>query len=1065
MNPVWEQEYYRLRSDETAADPGTPVWISTVNQATRTNIALDTLFRVRFVVANTSGNNGTATFSLYASHNSGTYTEVAASGTAVITADATTPTDADALTTANFQLTAGTGTAVNGQYDENNSIASFALNKNSYTEFEFCVQLNSAVVSVTDTIDLRVYADDAAFDGGGGSYDTNATAIITAITAPHTAEPGVVDPGLDLTGQAPDAVQPKVIEPGKVALALDVRDDAPTINRLASPSKGFLTLFTFKGLYLAGQNVTVVESGAGNVSKEPGVVDPGLDLTGKVPTLAWTIEPDVVDPGLDLTGKAPTLDFTFEPSEDTLDLTGKQATLAWTIEPTEDTLDLTGKQATLAWTIEPDVVDPGLDLTGKQPDAQNSGEGNVEKAPTEDTLDLTGKVPTLDFTFEPSEDTLDLTGKAPTLDFTFEPSEDTLDLTGKVPTLDFTFEPSEDTLDLTGKQATLAWTIEPDVVDPGLDLTGKAPTLDFTFKPDEDTLDLTGKQATLAWTIEPGEDTLDLTGKQPDALDSGESSFTKVPGEDTLTLTGAAPTAITFAEPGAGTLNLDGKVPEALPEVIAVGKGGLHLTGPEPLVSHFTNPSPGALTLFSVKGLQLRGITPTVVRSSPPLTPNRVVRQLNGKQPALAWSIEPDKGTANLDGKLPVRSTSGATEIPVAPGALRVFSVRGLLLRGITPSTLIGTIKAPNEGTLDLDGKAPGLTFFSPEAGSPTLLGKTPFVGRGFSYEIPVDEGGVSLSGKNPIRPVGLLIRGRVPTADRSSETNKIREPARYELALTGQDVYYTDTSPQPYIIPVSKRPLELQQQGNVALETIDPTAQSSLILNGMQPTTVDTSPTFLLGADNLALTPKLPFINPVFEPDAAGPLELRANLLDVLRSTNARPLPGKGSIALSGKELSIYPQPGTAPLTLSGHVPATGKREIRVNRQQLLLTGQIPTRLEQNYTVYPGRPVLRILRNDTNYANVGFTLSPSNDSLTAAGKVPLFEYDTDTSRIPKKQNLVLTPQLPNLRVDTTIEVGGSQLVISNEQVKTKEKRFRRYGARNRFVRLTTRYTIELLYR
>jgi hypothetical protein len=58
-------------------------------------------------------------------------------------------------------------------------------------------------------------------------------------------------------------------------------------------------------------NVVVDYSPA--IIKEPGVVDPGLDLTGKVPTLfrEYKPSPGVVDPGLDLTGKIPTLEYSY----------------------------------------------------------------------------------------------------------------------------------------------------------------------------------------------------------------------------------------------------------------------------------------------------------------------------------------------------------------------------------------------------------------------------------------------------------------------------------------------------------------------------------------------------------------------------------------------------------------------------------------------------------------------------------------------------------------------------------------------------------------------------------
>lgn len=162
MDPVWEQEHFRIRDDETAADPGTPNWISTEDQATRVVIDADTLFRVRFVIANTGAANAGPDFSIYYSHEGGGYTKAAVAGL-VQPDDAATPVDADTLSTAAFQLTPGTGTARAGQYDENNSAIN-TINQGQYSELEFCLLIDSAQVSDADTIDLQVYAADAALD-------------------------------------------------------------------------------------------------------------------------------------------------------------------------------------------------------------------------------------------------------------------------------------------------------------------------------------------------------------------------------------------------------------------------------------------------------------------------------------------------------------------------------------------------------------------------------------------------------------------------------------------------------------------------------------------------------------------------------------------------------------------------------------------------------------------------------------------------------------------------------------------------------------------------------------
>jgi hypothetical protein len=181
-----EQEFYRIRDDTTAANPGTPNWITTENQSTREVIDVDKTFRIRFVIANTGTANATnKTFQPYFKLGAASYAAVGAA-TAVKYADAGSSTDGDTLTTANFQLTAGTGTASNGEYDENGTTGTNTVAQDDYTEFEFGLEIDGASVSDADTIDIRVYMDDAQLD----TYDTNATAIIEVNKAASTSGTG-----------------------------------------------------------------------------------------------------------------------------------------------------------------------------------------------------------------------------------------------------------------------------------------------------------------------------------------------------------------------------------------------------------------------------------------------------------------------------------------------------------------------------------------------------------------------------------------------------------------------------------------------------------------------------------------------------------------------------------------------------------------------------------------------------------------------------------------------------------------------------------------------------------
>jgi hypothetical protein len=164
--PVTVQDHFRIRSDTTAANPGTPVWVTTEDQANSPTSCLtyplDTSFRIRFVISNTGTGDQTANFGLMFSQNGGAYTNInIISNTTqpVRAADASSDVTATALTTANFQLSAGSGTAANGQYVEANQITP-TLALGTYQELEYGILFNSTASTPAvngDTFDFRIY--------------------------------------------------------------------------------------------------------------------------------------------------------------------------------------------------------------------------------------------------------------------------------------------------------------------------------------------------------------------------------------------------------------------------------------------------------------------------------------------------------------------------------------------------------------------------------------------------------------------------------------------------------------------------------------------------------------------------------------------------------------------------------------------------------------------------------------------------------------------------------------------------------------------------------------------
>lgn len=120
-------------------------------------IDVDTKFRWRFCVTETAGGTESQAFVLRYNHNGGGYANVGA-GTPIQYAasaeDGWTITDGDA--TSNRPLNWGTGTFTAGEYSEDGNADAVSLDT-QFTNFEFCLTIDSAQVSDEDTILLQVW--------------------------------------------------------------------------------------------------------------------------------------------------------------------------------------------------------------------------------------------------------------------------------------------------------------------------------------------------------------------------------------------------------------------------------------------------------------------------------------------------------------------------------------------------------------------------------------------------------------------------------------------------------------------------------------------------------------------------------------------------------------------------------------------------------------------------------------------------------------------------------------------------------------------------------------------
>jgi hypothetical protein len=146
------QARFRFRTDSTTVDTAA-TWAAAENTSW-TPSDLSQKFRLRFTI-NSTGTTATASsaWQLYVSRNGGTYAPVTTTSAFVQSADASSSADETAITT--NQLTAGSGTRVNGVYDETGATAAKILGATSYMELEYGLAFSNP--GEGDTYDFRVY--------------------------------------------------------------------------------------------------------------------------------------------------------------------------------------------------------------------------------------------------------------------------------------------------------------------------------------------------------------------------------------------------------------------------------------------------------------------------------------------------------------------------------------------------------------------------------------------------------------------------------------------------------------------------------------------------------------------------------------------------------------------------------------------------------------------------------------------------------------------------------------------------------------------------------------------
>lgn len=122
-------------------------------------------YQLRFQVQESGGTAGANTddWQLQASRNGGAYFNVTTTSAYVKAFDSANLTDAVPISAPNFRLTAGTGTAEQGEVSEDGLLDNRQITASNYTEFLYTVQTIDADLAPTDTLDFRLLYNGATF--------------------------------------------------------------------------------------------------------------------------------------------------------------------------------------------------------------------------------------------------------------------------------------------------------------------------------------------------------------------------------------------------------------------------------------------------------------------------------------------------------------------------------------------------------------------------------------------------------------------------------------------------------------------------------------------------------------------------------------------------------------------------------------------------------------------------------------------------------------------------------------------------------------------------------------
>ena len=400
------------------------------------------------------------------------------------------------------------------------------------------------------------------------------------------------------------------------------------------------------------------------------------------------------------------------------------------------------------------------------------------------------------------------------------------------------------------------------------------------------------------------------------------------------------------------------------------------------------------------------------------------------------------------------------------PGRLNLVTFTGLQLFGYPPTatTSADLDVEPAVGTLALTGYPPQTDrVVEPAAGAVVLEGSAPLpVDSAGNTTIAVDEATLTFTGYITSRAYGLLLRGYAPNL-----VEDLPRPPAGQLELTGQLPIRIDTSPQDSLITPPVLTAALSPK-HIALEFGQESLNTSLVIAGWPPVSLVASPVFQPPAGALVLT-GIPIYSSIDAEPAAGAAVLAGQAPTVAVSDFRSAAPAAGALVLDGKTFEFFAdtqlfQPPVAELTLTEQLAFTGRSIWSAAVARKLNTKTpIVVNTDIDYVVEPAKGTLSLAGKVPVKGQYRFV--PDAYAVTISGQIPGVDLEADSIRIPSRLVLGFTSYTPSVLQGSVRAPAKGTLTLTGYLPRDKTKRIKKDAARTRFISLTAKRRIEMLYK